>query len=182
MTKPSNVKALETGSGLLWGEWVQYLDSINAQELDHTAMAVKTLEKIREIGKSKSPEWWAQGVAVAYEQYIGRRKPGQRCDGDFSVTVSKTIDGAMDIALEKWMKRVDGVLEFGGVKISREPSVTQTEKWRYWRCGLEDGSTLSVNIQTKPNGIKSGLAINHDKLSEAGDVEKWRSFWKSFEV
>ena len=182
MTKPSNTKALETGSGISWNEWVTYLDSINASELDHTALAVKTLEKIRETGKSKSPEWWAQGVAVAYEQHIGRRKPGQRCDGDYSVTVSKTIDGDMDNVLEKWVQRVDGISKFNGLKISREPSVSQTEKWRYWRCGLEDGSTLSVNIQTKPNGEKSGLAINHDKLSEAEDVEKWRGFWKSFEI
>lgn len=182
MTKPSNTKALETGSGISWSEWVAYLDSIQARELDHTALAIKTLEKIVETGKSKSPEWWAQGVAVAYEQHIGRRKPGQTCDGSFSVTVSKTIDGNMDFAIDKWVKRVEGISEFNGVKINKTPSVTQTEKWRYWRCGLEDGSALSVNIQNKPNGLKSSLTINHDKLNQAEDVEKWRGFWKSFEI
>lgn len=182
MTKPSNVKALETGSGISWNEWVEYLDSIRARELNHTEMAEKALAKILEIGKSKSPEWWAQGVTVAYEQHIGRRKPGQTCDGTFSVTVSKTIDGNMDSVLEKWVSRVDGLKVFNGLAITRQPSVSQTEKWRYWRCGMEDGSTISVNIQTKPNGEKSGLAINHDKLSDAADVEKWRGFWKSFEI
>lgn len=182
MTKPSNIKALETGSGIPWSEWVVYFESINADELNHTEMAAKALDKILETGKSKSPEWWAQGVTVAYEQHIGRRKPGQTCDGKFSVTVSKTIDGDMDAALEKWEKRVEGITEFNNIKMGRKPSVSQTEKWRYWRCGMEDGSAISVNIQNKPNGVKSTLAINHDKLNNAEDVEKWRAFWKSFQV
>ncbi len=182
MTKPSNTKALETGSGITWNEWVAYLDSINAKQLNHTQLAVKTLEKINETGKSKSPEWWAQGVAVAYEQYTGKRKPGQRCDGDFSVTISKTLAGDMAQAMEQWQKSVSDITTFNGLKISKPGSVSKTDKWRYWRCGLEDGSTLSVNIQTKANGVKSSLAINHDKLSSADDVEKWRTFWKSFDV
>ncbi|NCB84376.1 MAG: hypothetical protein EOM44_07740 [Bacteroidia bacterium] len=94
--------------------------------------------------------------------------------------MSKTVAGNMDDALKKWVKSLDGMTEFDGVKITSEPSISQTEKWRYWRCGLEDKSAISVNIQTKTGGEKSSLAINHDKIQEAGDLEKWRAFWKSF--
>lgn len=88
----------------------------------------------------------------------------------------------MDEALEKWVKSLDGMTEFDGVKITSEPSISQTEKWRYWRCGLEDKSAISVNIQTKAEGEKSSLAINHDKIQEAGDLEKWRKYWKTFAI
>ena len=33
--------------------------------------------------------------------------------------------------------------------------------------------------QTKTGGEKSSLAINHDKIQEVGDLEKWRAFWKA---
>lgn len=182
MTKPSNIKALETGSGITWDEWILYLNSIDAKELDHAQLAIKTLEKIIETGKSKSPEWWAQGVAVAYEQYVGKRQPGQTCTGDFSVTVSKTVMGDMDNALQQWLAAIDGVTTFNDLTISRPGAMSKTEKWRYWRCGMDDGSTVSVNIQTKPNGEKSSISINHDKLPLATDVDKWRTFWKAFSV
>ncbi|NLO71258.1 MAG: hypothetical protein GX102_10065 [Porphyromonadaceae bacterium] len=174
-TKPSNIKSLETGTGKSWEYWLEFLESINAKELPHDEIA-------RKVHAHGANEWWSQGVTVAYEQHIGRRIPGQTCDGDFQVTVSKTILGNMDEALEKWVKKVEGITEFDGVKITREPAISQTEKWRYWRCGLEDKSKISVNIQTKPGGVKSSLAINHDKIQEAGGVEKWRAFWKAFEV
>ena len=66
------------------------------------------------------------------------------------------------------------------VKITSEKRISRTEKWRYWSCELEDDSKVSVNIQTKPDGQKSMLAINHDKLRSADAVEQWRSFWRQF--
>lgn len=174
-TKPSNIKSLETGTGKSWEYWLDFLESINAKELPHDEIAVK-------VNEHGANAWWSQGVAVAYEQYIGRRLPGQTCDGLYQVTVSKTIAGNMDSALALWQERVDGLTEFNGVKITREPAVSQTEKWRYWRCGLEDKSTISVNIQNKPGIEKSSLAINHDKIQQAEDMERWRAFWKAFAV
>ncbi|RRJ86413.1 hypothetical protein EG850_08680 [Gulosibacter macacae] len=178
-TAPANAKALETGSGIAWHDWVDYLEAQDAAKLDHTDMARLALARILEVGKSTSPEWWAQGVTVAYERHIGRRQVGQTCDGSFSVTVSKTLPGDMDAVLERWQARFDSVVEFNGVLLSRKPAASSTEKWRYWRCGLEDGSTLSVNMQTKPTGEKTALAVNHDKLGSADDVEHWRAFWKA---
>lgn len=178
--EPKNRKALETGSGITWDVWVKLLAP--HQDLDHSAMAKLVYAEILKVGESKSPEWWAQGVTVAYEQHIGRRQIGQTCAGDFSVTVSKTVPGDMNTALTDWCLVIADEVEFDGVKITTPGKVTQTPKWRYWRCGLEDGSKVSVNIQTKPGGDKSLLAINHDKLSDSESVERWRSFWKHYDA
>lgn len=174
-TKPSNIKALETGTGKSWEFWIKFLESIDAQSLSHDEIA-------KRVNREGANEWWSQGVTVAYEQYIGRRKPGQTCHGDFQITVSKTVKGTMDEVLGKWEKTIQDIIQFDGVKITRAGSSSQTAKWRYWRCGLEDGSTVNVNIQTKQGGEKSSLAINHDKLNSAEDAERWRSYWKSFAV
>lgn len=176
MSEPKNKKSLETGSGILWGEWLVFLEPY--AKLNHTYMAEVVLEKIRAVGVSKSPEWWAQGVTVAYEQHIGRRKIGQTCDGLFSVTVTTTRPGAMDDVLSEWVALNEDPVEYNGLKVDGTPRISETKKWRYWRLDFTDGSKLSVNVQTKPDGAKSMLAINHDKLQSAGDVELWRTFWK----
>ena len=178
MSDPVKIKAAETGSGISWADWLELLEPY--RELDHTGIAREALRIILEKGASTSPEWWAQGVTVLYEQEIGRRKPGQRSDGGFSVTVSRTVPGDMDAALKQWEAWVGARKDFNGVPILESPSTSQTEKWRYWRCKLEDGSSLSVNIQTKPSGDKSSIAINHDKLETAEDVDLWRAYWKAF--
>ncbi|NLT27071.1 MAG: hypothetical protein GXX90_10600 [Microbacteriaceae bacterium] len=177
-TAPANVKALETGSGIAWDDWVEWLDSIGAAELDHAEMAKRVLARIVETGRSKSPEWWAQGVTVAYEQRIGRRQPGQRCDGSFSATASKTVAGDMDAVLARWSAEYDAVVELAGVPVEREPATSETEKWRYWRCGLADGSKVTVNIQTKPAGDRSSVAVNHDDLASPDDVDATRAYWR----
>ncbi len=178
--EPKNKKALETGSGILWSEWLELLEP--HRDLNHTELAKVALEKINDRGASNSPEWWAQSVTIAYEQHIGTRQVGQQCDGNFSVTVSKTVAGDMDIALAAWIEAVGGARDFDGVDVVGEPRITETDKWRYWKIDMADGSKVNVNIQTKSSGYKSTVAINHDKLSTAQDVERWRAFWKAFTV
>lgn len=180
MIKPSNIKSIETGSGIAWDVWLGLLDPY--KDLNHTEMANIALDEIRKVGASTSPEWWAQGVTVAYEQHIGRRQPGQTSAGDYSVTVSKTLEGDMTDVVARVVERLSGVDAFDGINLLRPGAVSETKKWRYWRCGLADGSTVSINIQTKPSGDTSSVAINHDKLRRASDVQRWRGFWKTFDL
>lgn len=115
MKQQKNYKALETGSGITWSEWLVYLAP--HAKLNHAEMAKAALKRINDVGKSKSPEWWAQGVTIAYEQHIGRRTPGQRSDGNYSVTVNKTVAGNMSDVLAKIIEKMHGVVDFGGVAI-----------------------------------------------------------------
>lgn len=175
MTRPSNTQAIESSTGISWQEWTEYLGDY--RELDHKAMAKKAFEKLSAASSVSNPGWWAQNVTVAYEQHIGRRTPGQLKDGSFSVSVTKTIDSDMDTAMELWQKLVDGLDDSGGQVIS-EVEVSKTEKWRYWRANMSDGTRLIVSTQNKPSGGKSILSITQSKLSDAKNVEKRRTYWK----
>lgn len=46
----------------------------------------------------------------------------------------------MDEALDRWLRLVGDRKEFDGVVFGRAPKVSRTEKRRFWRCGLADGS------------------------------------------
>lgn len=173
MVRTMNVEALENGTGRKWTEIEDYLATIGADQLSHKEIA----RKLNDDGIVTG--WWAQSVTVAYEQMTGRRIPGQDCNGEFSVSVSKTLNGTMDEALQKWQEHVGGAESFSAIDISRGPEVNSTEKWRYWRCGLTDGSRVNVNIYQKSEA-KAALSIQHERLESTEQIEHWRTFWKAY--
>ncbi len=177
MTKPANIEGIETATNITWKKWLSFFDSIGAKNLSHPEIAQKAYDKMFETQASRG--WWSQSVAVAYEQHIGRRQPGQRSDGTYEVTLSKTFTGNMDEAMQAWVDLVGDTTEFSDIPISGEPSSTDTEKWRHWRVGLNDGT--KVNVDTTANGAdKATLTVTNTKLKDIKDVERWRLFWKEF--
>ncbi|PMC75585.1 MULTISPECIES: hypothetical protein [unclassified Brachybacterium] len=149
--------------------WVQRLDDLGARELDHAGIARALIEGF------EITDWWAQGVTVAYEQVVGRRVVGQSCRGDFSASASRTLAGTPDEVRESWDAFMTAArrAELG----IQDPSLTDTEKWRYWRAGLVDGSRLSVNITAKDEG-RSTLSIEHKGLDDADARAVWKDAWK----
>jgi hypothetical protein len=172
MTKPINTQAIEKATGKPWSYWTEFLDGINAQELPHAEIA----KRVNEHG---SGGWWAQSITVAYEQHIGRREPGQDNQGEFSVSVTKTIPGDIDQALESWLHLAGNKHEFGDVSITEPGKISKSDKWRYWRAKLSDDTRIVVTIDhSSPD--KSRLNVTHEKLPSALAVEHWRDYWKSF--
>lgn len=167
-----NTAAIEKGTGKSWTEWVEFLDSINAKDMTHTEIA----ERVHEHG---SGDWWAQTITVAYEQHIGRRVPGQDYRGEFSVSVTKTLMGDIDHALEAWVHLAGDRPEFGDVSVEKPGEISKTDKWRYWRAGLSDGTRIVVTIDESSPG-KSRFNITHEKLPSAEAIEHWRHYWKVF--
>ncbi len=175
-THPS--RAIETGTGITWSRWLTILEPHAA--LDHTALADCALAAIRSEGSSQNPEWWAQNVTVAFEQHIGRRVVGQKCDGSFSAGVSKTLPGTMDDVLERIAAATKDANTFADTPTDGTPTTSATDKWRYWRVKLADGSRVTITIQTKPSGDKSVAAVNHDKLPSAQVIDERKAWWREF--
>lgn len=176
MTKPANIPAIEETTKITWSEWLKYLDGIKAKDLSHKEIANQVYEKLK--GTVANASWWAQSVAVAYEQHIGRRKPGQRNDGTYEVSVAKTMTGSMDEAMQAWLKYFDNRTEFEGAAITKPPATSQTDKRSHWGCGLEDGSRVNVDVSPKTNN-KVLLSITHIKLSSQAQKDKWQAYWKT---
>lgn len=176
MTKPSNIPAIEKATGITWDGWLEYLEGADAENLTHKAIAELVHEKLKD---QESGGWWSQGVTVAYEQHIGRREPGQQNDGSYEVSASKTVDGTIDEALQRWIHLTADQTEFNGVALEKPATWSVTEKWRNWRVGLVDGSRIVVGIYQK-SPEKAALGLAHTKLKSTEDAEAWRLFWKTF--
>lgn len=171
-TRAMGTEAIANGTGREWSDWLAWLDGIGAKDLSHKEIA-------RRVKAEGATGWWAQYVAVAYEQHIGRRVPGQNHTGTFQVAASKTVAGSMDDAIALWKDLVEGVSSFDGVSLASEPRASETEKWRHWRVDLADGTRVMASATDKAGG-KSTLTVTHEKLAARDDIERWRPFWKDF--
>jgi hypothetical protein len=155
----------KTGRG--WDEWYALLDKAGAVKLDHKGITA-LLDK-----KWKPGPWWGQMIAVSYERARGIRAMNQKCDGEFSVSVTKVIpvglselfDAATDPATRrKWFP--SGAFE--------ETSKTTNKYWRgKWR---KDGR-LEVGFYARGPG-KAQIALQSNKLSGTEAVESERAAWK----
>lgn len=172
MTKPAETAKFAASTGRSWAQWRAFLDEIGARDLPHKEIARRI------VATGDASGWWAQGIAVAYEQHIGRRAPGQRGDGRFEVSVSRTLPGTLDDAMARWEDRVAGDTDFDGVALLEHPTRSDTPKWRYWRCSLADGTRVAATVGAKTTDAAT-LTIAHTKLADAQAVSRWRTYWRS---
>lgn len=179
MVKPIDISSIEKGSGILWSTWLEVLQP--HKDASHSELARIAGEYMETHSTTPPPGWWGQSVAVAFEQHIGRRAPGQESDGSFTVTVSKTIEGTLDEVFEKWCALVEGETHFNSLDTASEPRISKTEKWRYWRVNLRDGSKVTVSVQSKPGSSNSSLiAVSQSALTEAASTETARTYWRQY--
>jgi hypothetical protein len=155
MTTNTRIKPIERATKRTWEEWLQFMDGIGAQKLDHHQIATRVLEALD--GKIDNPAWWAQAVTVAYEQDSGRRIPGQRPDGTFQTSASKSTTLGMEELMEKWAAFATDDQEVREL-ISGEVRVSGTEKRITWRARAKDGSAVVVISEPKARGTASIVA------------------------
>ncbi len=154
-----------TGRG--WEEWFDLLDEWGATERPHREIA-RWLADEQEIDG-----WSSQAVTVSYERARMGRAVGERPEG-FSITASKTVavpverlfDAFMDESTrDRWL--ADGEL--------RERTATKPSSARFdWG----DGETR-VNVGFTAKGeAKSTLALEHERLADAGEAERMKAYWR----
>jgi len=170
-TRPISTAAIEKGTARSWQDWLAFLGSIGADQLSHKEIA----ERVAATGDASG--WWSQSIAVAYEQQIGRRRPGQRGDGTYQATASRTISGTMDEALVAWTALIGKREAFDGVAVERGPETSGSQDFRYWRCALADGSRVAMSFNDKDGG-RAAIGLGHERLASPADAEHWRAFWK----
>jgi hypothetical protein len=117
--------------------------------------------------------WWAQKLIVEYEQDRGIRPPGVRPDGTFTVGASKTLgataeriaEAFTDPALrERWLSGMD-------------LTIRQSQAGKRIRFDLADGTRLSVQFFAAGDD-RITLAVEHEKLPDAGSAERTKAAWR----
>ncbi len=78
-------RSIKARTGCTWERWVKALDHVKAHTWSHREIAKYVHEKYKVSG------WWAQSVTVGYERIKGLRAVGQRRDGSFEASKSRTF-------------------------------------------------------------------------------------------
>jgi hypothetical protein len=153
-------------TGRSWREWERALDSDGAQAMPHGDIA-SIVHKKYQVG-----DWWAQSVTVGYERIKGLRERGQRRNGTYEITKSRTFSvpvkvlfdaWAKDTARRRWLEKVDAV-------------VRTKKASKSMRLGWPDGTLVVVGFIAKGRG-KSAVALAHTKLRDRTAAAKAREYW-----
>jgi hypothetical protein len=175
MATNSRIKPVERATNRTWDEWLRFMDTIDAPNLDHKQIALKVYDELE--GTIERLGWWTQAVTVAYEQYIGRRIPGQRPDGTFQTSVSKATTLGMAELMEKWQQFAAADQAVQGT-VTGEPRVSGTDRRITWRTKGADGSTVIVTSEPKKNG-NAALVATQIGLPTLAANEEARQRWTS---
>ena len=156
-TNPNaRIKPVERATNRSWDEWLLFMDGIGAKDLDHKQIALKVYYELEGTGVEPLG-WWTQAVTVAYEQFIGRRIPGQRPDGTFQMSISKSTRLGMRELMDAWT-RFAAQDDFVSGLIAGDPKISGTERRITWRTKAGDGSSVIVTSEPKANGTASIVA------------------------
>ncbi len=147
-----------TGRG--WEEWFDLLDEWGAPERSHR-------EKARWLAEQQGADplaWNVQAVVSSYELARGLREVGEKDDGSFSVSATKTVAVPVE-------RLYDAFADEG----LRERTATRPRSARFdWG----DGSSR-VNVAFDAKGeAKSTVAIQHVRLPDAGEAERMKAYWR----
>jgi hypothetical protein len=157
---------LKARTGCTWERWVKALDHVKAHTWTHREIAAYIVKTY------KIPGWWAQSVTVGYERIKGLRAVGQRRDGSFEASKSKTFAVPLDrlyTAFDeprvraRWLPGVD--LTVRTATRSKSMRITWPDK-------------TSVDVLFESQGLsKSRVALAHVKLADQAAATQAKSFW-----
>lgn len=174
MTKARNIPGIEEATQLSWQAWLAYLDEHDASTLDHKQIAALAFYKLD--GEIESAGWWSQAVAVAYEQYIGRRVPGQKNDGSYELSVTKAIPGTKQDVFRLWNEAYGTAKDFNAMPI-HDVRTSITPVRLYWRGDFDDASRLTIAVEQKTHE-KAMISATHTKLDSEKAKDSWQRFWR----
>jgi hypothetical protein len=174
------IKPVERATNRSWDEWLRFMDAIGAADLDHKQIALAVYAELD--GTIEQHGWWTQAVTVAYEQHIGRRIPGQRSDGTFQTSVSRSTTLGMAELMEAWVRFAAADETVRGIVVG-DPRVSGTDRRTTWRAKAGDGSSVVVTSEPKRNGTAALVATQIGLPTlEANDEarERWASIVTRF--
>jgi uncharacterized protein YndB with AHSA1/START domain len=157
---------LQQNTGCTWERWVKSLDHKKAYAWPHREIAKYVREKY------DVPSWWAQTVTVGYERIKGLRAIGQRRDGSFEISKSKTLAAPLQRLYHAFADPRTRARWLPGLALT----VRTATREKSMRITWPDGTSVEVGFTSKGPG-KSHVALTHAKLPERNSVARMKQFW-----
>jgi len=160
-------EAVREATGRDRAEWFALLDQAGAATWRHKDIATWLVTEHGIDG------WWAQNVTVAFEQARGIRQPGQRQDGSFEASVSRTV--ALDTA--EALRALAAVVR---QELDVEPlALNVTAKHPTARFPLESGEYVLATVSPLGDG-RSTIGLTWGRMSDGtrlADVKASMRLW-----
>ena len=153
-------------TGCTWERWVKALDHAQAYTWTHREIAKHVHEKY------KVPGWWAQTVTVGYERIKGLRAVGQRRDGSFEATKSRTFSVPLVRLYRAFHDARTRAQWLPGVDLT----VRTATRGKSMRITWPDRTSVAVGFSGRGQG-KSQVAVQHEKLADRAAQVRMKQYW-----
>jgi hypothetical protein len=153
-------------TGRDWVQWVRTLNGEGGAKLSHRERAAIINEKYHVDG------WWSQMVTVGYERIKGLRATGQRLDGTYEASKSRTFNVPVDTLYNAWADPSLRKHWLTGANVN----VRSASSPKSMRIGWDDGSVVAVWFTVK-SASKSVVAVAHSKLPDKQTAEDRKRYW-----
>jgi len=157
---------IQEKTGCTWEKWVKSLDYHGAEKMSHRDIAKLVSEKY------KVPSWWTQTVAVGYERIKGLRARGQRRDGTFEASKSRTFNVPVQTLYDAWADARMRKRWLDGAEIKIRTATSPKSMRITW----SDGNIIAVGFYPK-GPDKSSVAVQHPKLPDRATADSLKKYW-----
>jgi hypothetical protein len=158
-------EAILANTGKTWSQWVHELDAVDATERPHREIARYVHDTYGVSG------WWAQAVTVGYERIRGLREIGQRRDGRYEASKSKTFPVSVATLYRAFAA--------AGTRRKWLPDALTVRKATQKTCmriTWPDGTHVELYFVDK-GAEKSQVAIQHSRLAAKADAVRMKAYW-----
>ena len=157
---------VQAKTGRTWEEWTRVLDAHDASTMAHRDVAQLVSDQYG------VPNWWTQTVTVGYERIKGLRARGQRRDGTYEASKSRTYDVPVAKLFDAWANARTRArwLKEAGVKVR-----TATRP-KTLRLGFADGTIVAVGFIQKGRS-RSAVAVQHTRLPDRTAADGLKRYW-----
>jgi hypothetical protein len=155
-------------TGKAWEDWLKVLDKAGAVSMPHKQIAELLSNKF------DVPGWWSQMVTVGYERIKGIRARGQRRNGSYEASKSRTFDVPVTKLFDAWAKAPVRRRWLDGADVKVRTATSP----KSMRLDWADGGIVAVWFQSKGKS-KSVVALAHTKLPDKATADRLKKYWSA---
>jgi hypothetical protein len=157
---------LKAKTGCTWERWVYALDRRGAEQMSHRDIVALVNTKY------KVAPWWSQTVTVGYERIKGLRARGQRRDGTYEASKSRTFNVPVTTLFDAWADSGLRRRWLDGAKVRIRTATAP----KSMRLDWDDRAIIAVGFAAKGK-LKSSVAVQHDKLPDRETADRLKQYW-----